>query len=410
MMNERLKVAFLGHVDHGKSTLIGRLLYDTGSVPPDRMALIQQASEAQGLGTEFAFLMDHFREERERGMTIDTAQVFFHAAERDYVVIDAPGHRELLKNMLTGASQAQAAVLIVDVQEGLGEQTRRHAFLLNFLGIRHCIVVLNKMDLLGFAPERFQEVRGEIEGFLARVGLRPAAYVPISARYGDNVVSPSERMPWYAGPTVIEALDNIRVASDSDLPLRFCVQDVYRFDARRILAGRVESGTLDAGDAVLVLPDQVRTLVRSIERFLSGRTTAEAGECIGVTLPDEVAARRGQVLCSPTNPPRLATRLAAHIFWLNDQPLRSGAETCVRIVTQESPCRIAAIRRRTNSSTLEVIEDSATRLEPTEVGEVEIEVPRPLVTELAEENPALGRLVLEDNGCVTGAGIVSAIY
>ncbi len=178
MMNERLKVAFLGHVDHGKSTLIGRLLYDTGSVPPDRMALIQQASEAQGLDTEFAFLMDHFREERERGMTIDTAQVFFHAAERDYVVIDAPGHRELLKNMLTGASQAQAAVLIVDVQEGLGEQTRRHAFLLNFLGIRHCIVVLNKMDLLGFAPERYQEVRRSLEQRMAR-------WEELAARAGD---------------------------------------------------------------------------------------------------------------------------------------------------------------------------------------------------------------------------------
>ncbi len=409
MMNERLKVAFLGHVDHGKSTLIGRLLYDTGSVPPDRMALIQQASEAQGLDTEFAFLMDHFREERERGMTIDTAQVFFHAAERDYVVIDAPGHRELLKNMLTGASQAQAAVLIVDVQEGLGEQTRRHAFLLNFLGIRYCIVVLNKMDLLGFAPERYQEVRRDIEDFLARVGVRPVACVPISAKRGDNVVSPSERMPWYAGPTVIEALDAIQVAREADLPVRFCVQDVYRFDHRRILAGRVESGSLDAGDCVLVLPDRVETLVASIERFLSHRTVAEAGECIGVTLPEEVAARRGQVLCSPAKPPSLATRIAARIFWLSDEPLRRGAETCLRIATQETPCRIEAIRQRINSSTLEVLESDAAALQTTEVGEVDLVVPSPVVAELAEDNPALGRLVLEDNGCVTGAGIISGL-
>lgn len=408
-MNERLNVAFLGHVDHGKSTLIGRLLYDTGSVPPDRMELIQHASEAQGLDTEFAFLMDHFREEREHGMTIDTAQVFFHAAERDYVVIDAPGHREFLKNMLTGASQAQAAVLIVDVAQGLGEQTRRHAFLVNFLGIRHVVAVFNKMDLAGFAPERFEAVRGEAEAFLARLGIRPVACIPISARYGDNVVSPSTRTPWYDGPTVIEALDGIQVAGDSALPMRFCVQGVYCFGGPRIVAGRLESGTLAAGDAVLALPDGLATRVETIERFLSERTDAEAGECIGVTLPAEATARRGQVLCSPESPPGLATRLAAHIFWLSDAPLERGATALVRIATQEAPCRIAAIRSRMDSSTLETIESDAARLETTEVGEVELEAATPLVAELARDNPALGRLVLEDNGCVTGAGIISHV-
>ncbi|HUT36212.1 MAG TPA: GTP-binding protein [Planctomycetota bacterium] len=406
MDRDRLKLAFLGHVDHGKSTLIGRLLYDTGSVPPDRMEQVRQASVEQGHDTELAYLVDHLREEREHSMTIDTAQLFFRAADRDVVVIDAPGHREFLKNMLTGASQAHAAVLLVDAAQGLAEQTQRHAFLLTLLGIRHCLVVINKMDLVGFAEARFLELCEEVGAFAAAIGLEPVAFVPISALHGDNVVNPSSRLPWYDGLTVLEAIDGIEAVQDTQRPFRFCVQDVYAFDGRRIAAGRVEAGTLDVGDPVLVLPDGATTTVLSIERFHSERGLAEAGESIGVTLPADRAVRRGQVLCDPAAAPAVASTLRVRLFWMGDEPLALGSRHRLRLATQDAACRVAAIRRRINSSTLDVLARDADRLATTEVGEVELELDQPVVAELPERCQALGRVVLETHDAVAGAGVL----
>ncbi len=406
MPDDRLKVAFLGHVDHGKSTLIGRLLYDTGSVPPDRLEQLQAASAARGLDTEFAFLLDQLSEERDGAMTLDTAQLFFRAGAREYVVIDAPGHRELLRNMLTGAWEAHAAVLIVDARQGLGEQTRRHAFLLTLLGIARCLVAVNKMDAVGLAAERFEAVREATQALLARVGVTPVAAVPIRARQGDNVAA---RMPWYHGPTVLEALDALPAPLATDRPMRFCVQDVYGFDGQRYVAGRVESGTLRAGQRVLLLPEGVETRVLTIERFMSGRTAAEPGECIAVTLPDRLAARRGQVLCTPERPPRLAAALTARLFWLAPRPLECGADLTLRLATQESPCRVTSIRRRTDSESLHVLEEQANHLAATEVAEVCIEVPAPLVAEPVTDGPALGRLILEAEAQVVGAGVVVSV-
>ena len=406
MDRDRLKLAFLGHVDHGKSTLIGRLLYDTGSVPPDRMEQVRQASIEQGHDTEFAYLVDHLREEREHSMTIDTAQLFFRAADRDVVVIDAPGHREFLKNMLTGASQAHAAVLLVDAAQGLAEQTQRHAFLLTLLGIRHCLVVVNKMDLVDFAQARFLELCEDVGEFATAIGLEPLAFVPISALRGDNVVNPSDRLPWYGGLTVLEAIDGIEAGQDTQRPLRFCVQDVYAFDGRRIAAGRVESGTLDAGDPVLVLPDGETAQVLSIERFHSDRGLAEAGESIGVTLPADLALRRGQVLCDPVAAPAVASSLRVRLFWMADEPLALGSRHLLRLATQDTACRVATIRRRIDSSTLDELAHDADRLATTEVGEVELELDQPVVAELSERCQALGRVVLETDDAVAGAGVL----
>ncbi|HPD16616.1 MAG TPA: GTP-binding protein [Planctomycetota bacterium] len=406
MPNDRLKVAFLGHVDHGKSTLIGRLLYDTASVPPDQLEQLQSDSAARGLDTEFAFLLDHLREERDDAMTLDTAQAFFYAGDREYVAIDAPGHRELLRNMLTGAWEAQAAVLVVDAQEGPDDQTRRHAFLLSLLGIARCLVAVNKMDLVGFAAEPFEAARGQALALVARVGVTPAAAVPISARQGDNVAIPSDRMPWYRGPTVLEALDGLPGAHAAERPMRFCVQDVYNFDGRRYIAGRVESGTLEAGGRVLLLPQHAEAQVLTIERFMSDRAAAEAGESIAVTLPDELAVQRGQVLCAPNRPPRLARSLTARLFWLAPRPLERGASLTLRLSTQETPCRVTAIARRTDSSSLDILEQEARELAAAEVADVSLETPTALVVEPASENPAFGRLVLESDAQIVGAGLV----
>ena len=409
MAMDRLRIAFVGHVDHGKSTLIGRLLYDTGSIPPDRMEQVRLASASQGSDVEFAYLVDQLHEEREQAMTIDTAQLFFRTVEREYVVIDAPGHREFLKNMLTGASQADAAVLIVDASQGIGEQTRRHAFLLSLLGIRRCAVAVNKMDLVGYAEARFLEVRGAAQAVAENAGLACVASIPISARLGDNVVGRSAQMPWYRGPSLLDALAKVPVVRDGTLPLRFCVQDVYRFDGRRIVAGRVLSGNVSADDHVVILPEERSAQVLAIERFHSARTVAEAGECIGLTLPDEIPARRGQVLCDPSGLPGVASELNTRLFWMSHDPLSKGERLTLRLSTQETECQATRIRRRIDSASLDVLEEDAALLGDAEVGELDLALSSPLVTEPFSRMPPLGRVVLERNGHIVGAGVVTGL-
>jgi len=255
MEKDTLGFVIVGHVDHGKSTLIGRLLFDTKSLPDEKMAEVERMSAELGREVEFAFVMDHLQEERDQGITIDTAQTFFHTEARDYVIIDAPGHKEFIKNMITGASQAQAALLVVDAEEGVREQTRRHAYLLGMLGLRQLTVLVNKMDRVGCARERFDEVAGDVKAFLSAVDLEAMHVVPISAKDGDNVASASERMPWYPGPTALEALDSFVVpVRPADKPTRLPIQDVYKVDDKRILVGRVESGAVTVGQDVVFLP------------------------------------------------------------------------------------------------------------------------------------------------------------
>jgi len=409
MASERLRIAFVGHVDHGKSTLIGRLLCDTGSIPPDRVEEARAAAESQGRGMELAHLLDQLREEREQARTIDTAQLLVRTVGRDYAVIDAPGHREFLRNALSGASQADAAVLVVDASQGIGEQTRRHAILLSLLGIRRCIAAANKMDLVGWSETRFGEMREAIGELLAKAGLDGAACVPACATLGDNVAARSGRMPWYGGPSLLEALAAIPAARDAERPLRFCVQDVYAFDGRRIAAGRMESGMLGPGSPVVILPEGRVAQVLSIERFASARTIAEAGECVGLTLPEDVPVRRGQVLCDPQDVPRLASELAVRLFWASPGPLRRGERLVGRLATQEAECRVRRIRRRIDSASLDVLEEDAERLEEAEVGDVDLALSPPLVAEAFSAMPPLGRLVLEREGRTAAAGTVQAV-
>src|SRR5215472_900212 len=238
---EQVNVVIVGHVDHGKSTLIGRLLHDTGSLPEGKVAALQEASRRRGMPFEWSFVMDALKVERDQGITIDTTRMRFKSALRDYLIIDAPGHAEFLKNMLTGAAAAEAAILVVDVVEGMGEQTRRHAFLLHLLGIREIVVAVNKMDCVAYAEDRFAAVASAVRSYLAGLDLEATAIVPISARQGDMIAHRSVPPTWYHGPTVLEALDALKGAgADLDRPLRLPVQDVYKFDERRIIVGRIE--------------------------------------------------------------------------------------------------------------------------------------------------------------------------
>ena len=405
---ESMKIVIVGHMDHGKSTLIGRLLYDTGSLPPDRMEVIRQTCEGMGKPVEFAFVMDHLREERERGMTIDTAQTFFRTSTRDYVIIDAPGHKEFMKNMITGASQAETSILVIDVNEGVMEQTRRHAYVLGMLNLWLNILVLNKMYLVGFGKERFEEVRDEIAAFLKRLDIAPSFVIPVSGTGGDNFASHSEKMPLYTGPTILEALDALEKDKDiHEKPLRMPVQDVYLRGGRKIVAGRIESGRFAEGDEITIFPDRREARIAQVLEFGRERSDAVAGESIGIVLSGDGAVKRGDVLGSSDNAPRLERRLAASLFWMSPRPFTLGETLTLRANTQERRCSISEIRKRIDSSTLDTVEERARALNETEVGEVVIEMGRPLAFELFSFIPEMGRFVLERGNDIVAGGIIT---
>jgi bifunctional enzyme CysN/CysC len=283
---EQLKIVIVGHVDHGKSTFVGRLLHDTGTLPEGKLEQLQKIAERRGVPFEWANLMDALQSERDQNITIDTAQIWFQTRKRQYVIIDAPGHKEFLKNMVTGAANAEAALLLIDAAEGVQEQSRRHGYLLNLLGIRQIAVLVNKMDLQNYSQERFNQIEKEFRGFLQSIGVEPKIFIPMAARQGDNIASLSKNMPWWTGPTVVETLDQFKVSElPKDQPLRFPIQDVYRFDERRILAGRVESGSIKVGDRLLFSPSNKTSTVKTVERWNApSRDSASAGESVGITL------------------------------------------------------------------------------------------------------------------------------
>ncbi|HSE57431.1 MAG TPA: GTP-binding protein, partial [Nitrospiraceae bacterium] len=250
-----LNIVIVGHVDHGKSTLVGRLYADTGSLPDGKLEKVQAICRQQGKEFEYAFLFDAFLEEQEQGITIDTARTFFSWKNRQYIIIDAPGHKEFLKNMVSGAARAEAALLLIDAHEGVKEQSKKHGYLLSLLGVKQVAVVVNKMDLAGYSQDTFARIEQEYSEFLAQLKVKPQRFIPVSAKLGDNIAQPSGNMPWYSGPTVLQTLESFtKETAREQQPLRFPVQDVYKFDARRILAGRIASGILKVGDRLLFSP------------------------------------------------------------------------------------------------------------------------------------------------------------
>ena len=405
-----LKVVFVGHVDHGKSTLIGRILHDTGSLAEGKIDLIRQACAAEGMEFEFAFLLDALLEEQEQNVTIDTTQISFRTGRRRYAIIDAPGHKEFLKNMITGAANADAAILVIAASEGVREQTRRHAYLLSLLGINQVIVVVNKMDLSDYSEARFREIKSEYLKFLHELGVEARCFIPASARAGENVTEHGRRTPWYHGPTIVEALDAIEAkAAQMDLPLRFCVQDVYRWDERRIIAGRVETGRLRAGDEVVFSPANKTSIVHSIERWNAQRDGDEAvaGDSIGITLTEQIFVERGYVASHQTETPIETNRFHADVFWIAREPMRLGRLYNIRLATQEVKCWIASVEEVMDSSTLEVKASSDEGLERNDVGRVTIQTRAPLVLDNHDRVPNLGRFVLVDNDEIYAGGIVS---
>src|SRR5256885_10901330 len=311
-----LRVVFVGHVDHGKSTLIGRILHDTDSLPEGKIEMVKKACAAEKMEFEFAFVLDALLEEQSQNITIDTTEIRFKTNRRQYIIIDAPGHKEFLKNMITGASRADAAVLVIAANEGVKEQSRRHAYLLSMLGIKQLVVVVNKMDLADFSQKKFEEIESEYRKFLKELGMEARLFVPASAKNGENIAKPSANLKWHKGPTVLEAVDLLEPQSaDVDLPLRFCVQDVYRFDDRPIIAGRIETGKLKRGDELAFSPANKTSKVQSIEEWGgNGESEAIACESIGITLTEQIFVERGYVASHQTETPIEANRIHADVF------------------------------------------------------------------------------------------------
>ncbi|MCK4275137.1 MAG: GTP-binding protein [Phycisphaerae bacterium] len=404
----QLKFVIVGHVDHGKSTLIGRLLYDTDSLPPSKMEEIRTASAELGHDVEFSYVMDNLQEERSQRVTIDTAQIQFRTPQSEYVIIDAPGHRQFIRNMVTGASEAEAAVFIVDAEEGVREQTRRHAYVLAMLGIEQVIVVINKMDLVGWSQERFQQVSGELTSFLGQLGITPLLVIPASAKLGDNVAKPSTNMPWCTGAILIDSLAQLRRrGGPQQLPLRLPIQDRYELDGKKILLGRIDTGTIRTGQEVLFLPSGVKAEVASIEVFLQDRTSAEADESIGVTLRGDEPIGRGEVACPTDAPAAVSGRFRASVFWLSNDAFRMGEQLKLRCATQQVPCTIERIERLTDSSTLELIAQDARQMAATQVGHVVIRTERPIAVEPFAQTPELGRFVLTRGHDAAAGGIIT---
>ncbi len=410
--SEQLKIVIVGHVDHGKSTFVGRLFNDTGSLPDGKLEQLQKAAERRGVPFEWANLMDGLQAERDQNITIDTAQIWFSTKKRQYVIIDAPGHKEFLKNMVTGAANAEAALLLIDANEGIQENSRRHGYLLNLLGIRQIAVLVNKMDLVNYSQARFDEIEKEYRGFLASVGVTPKVFIPISAYHGQNIATKADQMPWWTGPTVIEALDQFVVTDRPDnQPLRFPIQDVYRFDERRILAGRVEAGSIKVGDKLLFAPSNKVSTVKTIERWNAPQSdSAQAGESIGITLTEQIFVERGAVAALETAPPYELTKFKARLFWLGRNPFKKGRPYKLKLATQEVECQIDEIEKIIDASTLETIhrEGKEMAVGRHEVAELTIRTKRPVAFDAHVDIIPTGRFVIVDGFDVSGGGIIAA--
>ena len=403
-----LKIVITGHVDHGKSTLIGRLLFDTGSLSSDKIEEIRQICTALGKEFEYGYILDNLEEERDQGITIDTTQIFFSSKKRHYVIIDAPGHVEFIKNMITGASQADTAVIIIDAEEGIREQTKRHAFILSMLGIKKVIVLINKMDRVGYDQEHFTSVKDVCMDFLRGIGLEALHVIPISASNGDNVAIKSVHISWYRGPAFLEALDSFEVRSIfQKAPLRFVVQDIYNF-SKRIIAGKIVSGTIRQNDTVTVLPSGEKTQVRSLEEYLRTPDVAETGKCIGITTSDKVFCDRGYVFSDPLDTPVVTQRFRANVFWMDKNPCKKGQPILFRCSTQEVYGKITDVHTVINSSSLELMGSDLDEIKNREVAQVTIQTEKPVIIEPFTKTPELGRFVLVKEN-VSAGGIITEV-
>lgn len=413
-LREQMNIVIVGHVDHGKSTVLGRLLADTGALPQGKLEAVKRECERTGKPFEYAFLLDALTDEQDQGITIDTARSFFKTQQRDYIIIDAPGHIEFLKNMISGAARAEAALLIIDAKEGVRENSRRHGYILSMLGISQVLVCVNKMDLADRSETVFRNIEKEYRQFLKEIGsVDPLGFVPVSAFYGDNLASKSTQMPWYKGPTILEALDQFRKAPPKeDGAFRMPVQAVYKFtksgDDRRIIAGRIETGSVKVGDKVVFYPSYKSSHIKSIEAFNAPeRQEIEAGFSTGFTLMEEIFVTRGEILSHESTPPEISTRFRANLIWLGKTPFVKGRDYKLKIHTHDQPVRIQKILRVLDASEAQKVLDKD-QVDRHDVADVILETRKPFAFDTIASNQTTGRFVIVDGYDIAGGGIIIA--
>ncbi len=409
--SENLNIVIVGHVDHGKSTLLGRLYADTGSLPDGKLEKVQAICKQQGKEFEYAFLFDAFLEEQEQGITIDTARTFFMWKGRQYIIIDAPGHKEFLKNMISGAARAEAALLLIDALEGVKEQSKKHGYLLSLLGVRQFAVVVNKMDLVGYRQDVFDGIEKEYREFLGQFKAVPSQFIPVSAKLGDNIANRSKQMSWYSGPTVLETLSAFqKEPARSEQPLRLPVQDVYKFDARRIITGRITAGRLKVGDHLVFSPSNKRVNIRTVEAFNiePQPTEGQVGQSIGVTLDEQIFVERGEVASHQEHLPLVSTAFRANLFWLGKRPLEKGRKYLLRVATKEVDCEVATIHRIIDTMDLAQQQGSHT-ISKNQVAELTLRTKVPVAFDLSASFEATGRFVLVDEYDIAGGGIITEL-
>jgi len=412
MRRRKINLVVIGHKDHGKSTLIGRLLYDSNVIPEQKLQEIRDELEKSGKkGFEFAFLLDSLEEERKGGLTIDIMQTPFKTKKSSYTIIDCPGHREFIKNMLTGASQADSAVLVVSAKEGIEDQTKQHVFLIKTLGITQLIVAINKIDKVNYDEKRLTEVSLELDKVLNALEFGSVPVIPVSAFYGDNVVKKSEKMDWYNGLTLVETLDKFINPSvpPENKPLRGCVQDVYELEKERLIICKIETGTLECGKKVVFCPSGEEGLLRKIEMFAKEMKKTGPGHSIGLIVDGIKGVERGEVLSYPTSPSSQVQSFVAELILFSGVKIEKGDVFTIRCGTAEKKCKVQSILEKIDPVNLALQEKCPGVLKEGEVGKVRFTALEPICMEKYSELPQLGRFVVEGKKGTAAAGIVLEI-
>ncbi len=409
---ERLHVAFIGHVDHGKSTVVGRLLADTDSLPEGKLEQVQALCRRNGEPFEFAYLIDALKEERAQSITIDAARVFFSSKKRDYVIMDAPGHIEFIRNMVTGAARAEAAVLVIDAKEGVMENSRRHGYLAWMLGIRQLIVVVNKMDLVGYERKVFRNIRRKYGRFLREIGLKPLAYIPVSGSAGDLIKSSSDNMEWHKGVSLLEALDNLtKSVSLSNQSFRMPVQDIYKFNGsnggQRIVAGSITSGKIKAQDEIVFYPSMKHSRVKTIEAFNEPeKLMAIQGEAIGLTLQEQIFIERGEIAAlAGETAPHVSTRMRVSLFWLGKQPMEKSKQYLFKLGATRVKVQIEEVIKVINAAEMSY-DEMKDHISLHDVAECVLETQKAVAFDLMDTLADTSRFVIVDENEICGGGII----
>lgn len=409
---ETMNIVIAGHVDHGKSTVIGRLLADTGSLPKGKLEQVKETCRRNSKPFEYAFLLDALKDEQAQGITIDSARVFFKTNQRHYIIIDAPGHIEFLKNMVTGASHAEAALLVIDADEGVRENSRRHGYMISMLGIKQIVVLVNKMDLVNYGQATFDAIVAEYTEFLEGIGMTARTFIPVSGMEGDGIASLSDKMPWYSGQTVLGSLDAFeKEPLPVDKPFRMPVQDVYKFtksgDKRRIIAGTVETGTIQPGEEVIFYPSGKKSIVSTLETF-NAETPDEfsAGQAASFTLEEQIYIARGQLAAKANEPaPKVSKRLRVNLFWMGKNPLETGKDYLLKVGTVKETVRVEEILSVMDASDLNSAHQKDT-VEYHDVAECVLSCQHAIAFDTVEDISGTGRFVIIDDYEIRGGGII----